>query len=191
MEKRQEAEKIVKTHVLWSIGAGFVPIPFLDIAAVTLIQLDMLKQLCRLYEVDYYESKGKATLSTVTGSTFARIGASAIKSLPGIGTILGSVSMPILSGASTYAIAQAVMMHFESEGDLFDLNLDTFKQVYKDHLQKGKEYASKLNKERQTSKASSSNSVFKELEELLELKNKGAISEEEFEAQKQKLLERL
>jgi uncharacterized protein (DUF697 family) len=191
MEKRQEAEKIVKTHVIWSIGAGFVPIPFLDIAAVTLIQLDMLKQLCRLYEVDYYESKGKATLSTVTGSTFARIGASAIKSLPGIGTILGSVSMPILSGASTYAIAQAVMMHFESEGDLFDLDLDTFKQVYKDHLQKGKEYASKLNKERQTSKASSSNSVFKELEELLELKNKGVISEEEFEAQKQKLLERL
>lgn len=191
MEKRQEAEKIVKTHVIWSIGAGFVPIPFLDIAAVTLIQLDMLKQLCRLYEVDYYESKGKATLSTVTGSTFARIGASAIKSLPGLGTILGSVSMPILSGASTYAIAQAVMLHFESEGDLFDLDLDTFKQVYKDHLQKGKEYASKLNKERQTSKASSSNSVFKELEELLELKNKGAISEEEFEAQKQKLLERL
>ena len=191
MEKRQEAEKIVKTHVIWSIGAGFVPIPILDIAAVTLIQLDMLKQLCRLYEVDYYESKGKATLSTVTGSTFARIGASAIKSLPGLGTILGSISMPILSGASTYAIAQAVLMHFESEGDLFDLNLDTFKQVYKDHLQKGKEYASKLNKERQTSKASSSNSVFKELEELLELKNKGVISEEEFEAQKQKLLDRL
>ena len=191
MEKRQEAEKIVKTHVIWSIGAGFVPIPILDIAAVTLIQLDMLKQLCRLYEVDYSESKGKATLSTVTGSTFARIGASAIKSLPGLGTILGSVSMPILSGASTYAIAQAVMMHFESEGDLFDLNIDTFKQVYKDHLQKGKEYASKLNKERQTAKASSSNSVFKELEKLLELKEKGVISEEEYEAQKQKLLERL
>jgi uncharacterized protein (DUF697 family) len=191
MEKRNEAEKIVKTHVIWAIGAGFVPIPILDIAAVTLIQLDMLKQLCRLYEVDYLESKGKATLSTVTGSTFARIGASAIKAIPGIGTILGSVSMPILSGASTYAIAQAVILHFDSEGDLFNLNIETFKQVYKDHLQKGKEYASKLHKERQTAKASASNSVFKELERLLELKEKGIITEEEFETQKQKLLDRL
>jgi len=190
MEKRQEAEKIVKAHVIWSIGAGFVPIPILDIAAVTLIQLDMLKQLCRLYEVDYSESKGKATLFTVTGTTFARLGASAIKAIPGIGTILGSVSMPILSGASTYAIAQAVIRHFDSEGDLFDIDVEKFKRVYKENLKKGKEFASKLYNERKASKASS-NEVFKKLEELLQLKEKGIITEEEFEAQKQKLLERL
>src|SRR4051812_47831293 len=35
------AQKIVRDHVLWSIGAGLVPIPLMDVAAVTAIQNEM------------------------------------------------------------------------------------------------------------------------------------------------------
>ncbi|MCP4344489.1 MAG: DUF697 domain-containing protein [Desulfobacterales bacterium] len=146
MERRTQADKIVKKHVLWAIGGGVVPIPLLDIAAVSLVQVDMLKQLCRLYGVSYSESKGKAILSAVAGSSLASVGASAIKTIPWVGTILGGVSMPILSGASTYALAQAIVLHFESDGNLFDIDLEMVKNVYKENFKKGKEFASNLKK---------------------------------------------
>ncbi|MCP4111388.1 MAG: DUF697 domain-containing protein [Desulfobacteraceae bacterium] len=146
MERRTQADKIVKKHVLWAIGGGVVPIPLLDIAAVSLVQVDMLKQLCRLYGVSYSESKGKAILSAVAGSSLASVGASAIKTIPWVGTILGGVSMPILSGASTYALAQAIVLHFESDGNLFDIDMEMIKKVYKENFKKGKEFASNLKK---------------------------------------------
>ena len=188
MNNQQElTENIIKEHVLWSLGAGLVPIPVLDVLAVTAIQLDMLKQISRVYAQNYSESSGKAMLSAVTGSTFARIGASMIKAIPGIGTILGSVSMPILSGASTYAIGKAVCMHFESGGDLFNINFDSMKQAYEDFMSKGKEVAQSLQKRQK----SSSQDTIKRLEELMQLKEKGVITEEEFERKKQELLTQL
>jgi len=57
--KREEADKIIKSHVLWAVGAGLVPLPLFDVAAVTAIQMDMLKQLAALYQVDYSTSTGK------------------------------------------------------------------------------------------------------------------------------------
>ncbi len=181
------ADSIIKEHVLWSLGAGLVPIPVLDVLAVSVIQLDMLKQIARIYEINYSESSGKAMLSAVTGSTFARMGASMIKAIPGIGTILGGISMPILSGASTYAIGKAVGMHFESGGDLFNVDLGNLKNMYEDFMGKGKEVAQSLQKRQK----SSSQDTIKRLEELVQLKEKGLITDEEFERKKQELLTQL
>ncbi|MEN9229613.1 MAG: DUF697 domain-containing protein [Thermostichus sp. DG02_5_bins_236] len=95
-----DADSIIRSHVLWAMGAGLIPIPFVDITAVTAIQLDMLKELAELYDVDYSKNAGKAFVSALTGSTFASIGSSIVKILPGIGSVLGGVSMSLLSGAS-------------------------------------------------------------------------------------------
>jgi uncharacterized protein (DUF697 family) len=190
MDKRKRAEKILKEHVLWSLGAGLLPIPVIDVIAVSFVQLNMLKQFCRLYEKSFSESEGKATLSALTGGTLARLGATMLKALPGIGTIIGGVSMSIMSGASTYAVARVAIRHFESGGDFFDFDLDTAKKVYDEEFEKGKEYASTLEEERKAS-GTSSDDVVKKLEQLAQLKEKGILTEEEFETQKQKLLERL
>lgn len=191
MENQQQAEKIIKEHVLWALGAGVVPIPLIDVAAVTLVQLDMLKQLCRLYGKNYSDSEGKVLLSALTGGTLARLGASALKALPGIGTLIGGVSMTIMSGASTYAVGRVAIMHFISGGALFDLDLNSAKKVYEEEFEKGKTYASNLEKEKQQTASSSPDDIIAKLEKLAQLKEKGVITEEEFEAQKQKLLERL
>lgn len=190
MEKRQKTGKIIKEHVLWALGAGLVPLPLLDVAAVTLVQLDMLKQLCRLYEKNYSDSEGKVILSALTGGTLARLGASALKALPGIGTLIGGISMTIMSGASTYAVGRVAMMHFASGGNLFDLDVNSAKKVYEEEFEKGKTYASNLEKEKKTA-SSTPDEVISKLEKLAQLKEKGIITEEEFDAQKQKLLERL
>ena len=80
--KERNAEKIVSTHVLWSLGAGLMPLPLFDIVAVTAIQVDMLNQLANEYDVDFSASTGKTFVAALTGVTFARIGASMLKVIP-------------------------------------------------------------------------------------------------------------
>lgn len=190
MEPRKRIEQIIKEHVLWSLGAGLVPLPLVDVAAVTVVQLDMIKQICRIYGKDYSDSEGKVLLSALTGGTLARLGASALKALPGLGTLIGGLSMSIMSGASTYAVGRVAIMHFETGGTLFDIDLETAKKKYADEFERGKAYASNLDKEKKAA-SSSSDDVITRLEKLAQLKEKGVLTDEEFETQKQKLLERL
>lgn len=148
----ERARKVVVEHVFWSVGGGLLPIPLLDIAAVTAIQLDMLKQLCALYGVTYALSSGKAFVSALAGSLLARMGANAVKLIPGIGTLLGGVSMSILSGASTYAVGMVAIKHFEAGGTLGDLDPKSAKRDYDAEFEKGRDFASRAAKEKRGSK---------------------------------------
>ena len=103
---RKEADHVVRKHVLYSMGAGLVPVPLIDIAAVTAVQIDMLRQLAVLYGADYDATKGKAFASALAGGTFARIGASVVKSIPGVGTIVGGMSMVVLQALQPTLLAK-------------------------------------------------------------------------------------
>ncbi len=185
MGDRTKAEKIIHQHILWSIGAGLVPIPILDIAAVSGIQLDMLKQLSSLYGVRYSESEGKVWLSALSGSILAKVAANAIKLIPGIGSIVGGASMAAVSGASTYALGQIAVKHFESSGDLSNLDMNAAKRTYEEELEKGKQVASRMAKDKD---AKGAKDAFEKLERAKELLDKGVISEDDFDAMKKKLL---
>lgn len=182
---RERADRIIKTHVIWAVGAGLMPVPLLDIAAVTGIQLDMLKQLCSLYQVRYTESQGKSWVASLSGSIMARMGASALKAVPIIGSILGGVSMSALSGAATYAVGQVTIAEFETGADFETANVEKAREAYADELEKGKEVAAQMAKNRGSAE------VFEKLEKLSALKQKGVLSEGEYEEQKKKLLEQL
>jgi len=196
MSKKIAANNIVTKHVFWALGGGLIPIPLVDFAAVTAIQMDMLSQLAKLYEVEYTEATGKKLVVALTGTTFAKLGSSFIKIVPGVGTLLGGLSMSVLSGASTYAVGQVAIEHFESGGNLFNVDLESAKKKYKDAFEEGKEVASNLKKEQEAAEAGAdgkdeTDDVFEALEKLGQLRDKGIITEEEFQAQKKKLLNRV
>jgi len=196
MSKRSEANSLINKHVLWALGGGLIPIPIVDFAAVTAIQMDMLSQLAKLYNVEYTEATGKKLVVALTGTTFAKLGSSFIKVIPGIGTVLGGLSMSVLSGASTYAVGQVAIEHFESGGTLFNVDLESAKKMYKDAFEEGKEVASNIKKEQEAAEADSdadeqTKDVIDALERLGSLREKGIITEEEFQAQKEKLLNRV
>jgi hypothetical protein len=129
---------------------------------------------------------GKTFVSALTGSTFAKIGATLVKAIPGIGTILGGVSMSALSGASTYAIGQVAIHHLETNNDFLNIDLAWAKGAYNEAFEQGKQVVSNLAEEKEAAQ-----DIFQALEKLGQLKEKGVITPEEFEAQKQKLLDRL
>jgi len=187
MSQRTDAESIIRTHVLWAMGGGLIPIPLVDFAAVTAIQLEMLQQLAQLYGVDYSRSNGKAFVSALTGTTLARLGASFLKAIPGVGTLVGGASMALTSGASTYAVGQVAVNHFTNAGTLSNFVEEQVKTAYNEAFERGKGYVSDLEKD----KGSDAAKIYEALEQLGKLKDQGILTEEEFQAKKQELLARL
>ena len=140
--RSKHADTIIRNHVIWSMGAGFIPVVVADVLAITALQLDMIRQMCKVYEVDFSETQGKAIVTTLTGSTLARIGAgSVVKLIPVLGTIAGGAALSVLAGASTYAIGQVFKRHFESGGTILDFDPARLKKMYKEQFEKGKKMA--------------------------------------------------
>ncbi len=186
LELDAASDKIIRTHTVWAICAGAMPLPLFDIAAVTAVQMDALKQLAKLHGVDYSGATGKNFVTALTGSTFARLGASLIKVIPGVGSAIGGVSMMAMSGASTYAVCQVAVNHFKTKGDFLDVDLEPAKSAYKEALEKGKKFAKSFEgKEKQA------NSTYDLLKELEHLKSEGLLTEEEFEKKREEVLGRL
>ncbi len=188
--KERNAEKIINTHVLWSLGAGLMPLPLFDIVAVTAIQVDMLNQLADEYDADFSDSTGKTFVAALTGVTFARIGASMLKVIPGVGSVIGGLSMSAMSGASTYAVGHVAKGYFAAGADLSDVDVDKAKEAYSQKFQQGKQVVSDLETEKQAS-SETYKAAFEAIATLEKLIEKGLVTQEEFESLKGKLLERL
>jgi uncharacterized protein (DUF697 family) len=182
MADSSNSTAVIKQHVIWAVGAGLVPVPLIDFVAVTAIQVDLIRQLCTLHGVSYEEATGKMWVGALTGGAFARIGASALKAIPGIGSLLGGLSMSIASGASTWAVGQVVDKHLASGGTMTNFNVDAAKRQYESEYERGKEVA------KEASENKGAKDVFAKLDKLGELKSKGVITEAEFEAKKKELL---
>ncbi len=189
MEKAEDVEKLIRRHTGFAMAAGAIPIPLVDIAAVTAIQLDLMKELAHQYNVDYSRERGKvlatALIGTTVGNLLGRAGASAIKAIPGIGTILGIGSMAVFAGASTFALGKIFEHHFKEGGTLFDFDVEAMKDKFRDFFKRGKRVAEEIRKNPERE------DIVETIAKLQELKNSGAITEKEYESTKKELLAKL
>lgn len=139
--KIEEAQDIVQTSMYFAIGLGIVPVPIFDFVAVTVIQLDMLRRLCKLYEIKFMEGKGKNILGALVGggfsATLSPVLASLTKLIPLVGTTLGALSMPVIAGASTYAVGKVFIQHFESGGTFLNFDPKAVKAFYAEQFKEG------------------------------------------------------
>lgn len=195
MNRKEQAQKIVQNHMLFAGGAGLVPIPGIDMVAVTAVQIEMLRQLSNLYEHNFSENQIKSYLSAFTGGILARLGSSALKGIPVIGTALGSATMALTSSASTYAIGQVFASHYEAGGTNDNFDAEAFRKLYEQELKKGKEMAKNVGKSTQVNAAETpqkeipkTNDIVDQIKMLGDLKDKGLLSDDEFKAAKTKLL---
>ena len=194
--KTSHANTIIKNHIVWSMGAGFIPVPIADLFAVTAVQLDMIRQLSNLYEVDFKETSGKAIITSLSGASVARMGAGAVKFIPGVGSVLGGVTLAVLSGASTYALGEVFKAHFEKGGTFLDFDVSRIKRMYDEQFEKGKEVAKELHKEEEAKKEKEKEEEkvdkkdpLQRIKDLGEMKEKGLLTEEEFNLLKKKVID--
>ncbi len=139
-ERDRHADTVIRNHVLFSMASGAIPVALADLAAVSAVQLDMVRNLCEVYGVDFSTKRGKALVTSITTAALARAGAaSLVKLVPVAGTLIGSVTGGVLAGASSYGLGQAFKTHLSAGGTFLDLDVDRLKRIYREQFEKGKE----------------------------------------------------
>lgn len=147
-DRLKKSDKVIRNHVAWSMGAGLIPIPIADVFAVSAVQLDMVKQLANTFDIDFRETEGKALITSLVGSSIARVMAGgAAKLIPGLGSVVGGGAMALLSGASTYALGEVFKEHFQTGGTFLDFDVDRLRKYYDEKFEKGKKVAKDIKKE--------------------------------------------
>ncbi len=184
-EIKKSSEEIISNHIIFAMTAGAIPVPVADIVAVSAIQYDMIRQLAAFYKIDYDSDRGKTLASSLAGAAVSRLGASAFKAIPGVGTLLGIGSQMVMAGATTYALGKIFEAHFSRGKGLESLNIESVKGQYRDLLNKGKDYAKELKK------TFNRDDVFETISKLKQLKDSGAITDDEFFETKEKLLKKI
>jgi uncharacterized protein (DUF697 family) len=134
-QRDQAASKLVDRFAIWSGVAGLVPVPVVDVIAVGGLQLQMLRRLSQIYNVEFSENRGKALIAALAGcmipATSGMGAASALKAIPIVNILAAGFVMPVLSAGATYAIGKAFVQHFESGGTLLDFNPPDYRDFVK------------------------------------------------------------
>jgi uncharacterized protein (DUF697 family) len=134
------ATKLVDRFSLWSGAAGLVIlVPVADMAVVGALQLQMLRRISEIYGVPFSENLGKSLIASLAGvvipASAASTAASALKSLPVVGTGIGSLTMSAASAGITYLIGHTFIQHFASGGTLLDFNPPDYREFIKSHAE--------------------------------------------------------
>lgn len=134
-ECRREALHLLRRRVIAASGAGLIPSPFLDLATIAAIQLELVKALAALYNVSFRESLGKSLLASLTGGALPFLVApslcSLLKVVPLVGFPAGALSVSTVGAATTYAVGRVFIMHFSSGGTLLDFDPQAMRSHYR------------------------------------------------------------
>jgi uncharacterized protein (DUF697 family) len=138
-DRNSRATKVVERFSFWSGVAGLLPIPFVDLAAVAAVQIQMLRLISQIYDVPFSENRGKALIAGLFGTVIpvsAGVGmASVVKSIPIAGTAVGALATPALAVAATYAIGKVFIQHFASGGTLLDFEPPNYREFISREMQ--------------------------------------------------------
>jgi uncharacterized protein (DUF697 family) len=94
---------------------GALPIPFVDVVMLSGLQSRMIYALARLYGQPLTAGRFLEVAGSLGLGLLMRMGArSAVKNIPWVGTILGSVTGGVMGGASTYALGRAFCYYYQA-----------------------------------------------------------------------------
>ena len=145
------AENTIKNHIIASMGLSLIPVPLVDVSALTATQLSMLQKLCLYYDIPFEEGELKPLLTALISGATPVLGlvgiSSLVKAIPGIGTLAGTASLSVMAGAITYAVGQTFILHFAAGGTLADLDMQQAKAFFKQEVKNGKQFVKTLKDE--------------------------------------------
>ena len=132
--RQEQAMEIVKVSMAWSCGAGLIPMPLLDMAAIAAVQVRMLQNLAAFYDIPFKKNVAKSLVASLLGGTGAFLVAgplgSLVKIVPLVGPLASIVVSPAAAAATTYAVGKVFIQHFESGGTFLNLNPDEVRKYY-------------------------------------------------------------
>lgn len=135
-ERDAKALKIVETYSVYATGAGFIPVPLIDMAAITAIQIKMLAEVARAYDQKFEADRARPILASLIGGfASTSLGYSLgnyvlLKSVPLVGPVLSALSLPASAAVVTWAVGKVFIQHFASGGTLLDFDPEKTRTQY-------------------------------------------------------------
>jgi len=141
-ERSEKAQKVTSTAAKWAAGAGLVPVPLLDVAGVAGVQLKLVHDLAKLYDIPFAKDRAKALIAALVGGGVPSVLSSGVfslvKAVPVVGPLAGIALMPALAAAATVALGRVFTQHFEAGGTLLDFDPDKTRAYFQQELEREK-----------------------------------------------------
>ncbi|MFK7983172.1 MAG: DUF4332 domain-containing protein [Saprospiraceae bacterium] len=140
IDRIKEANKITNRKTIYAAGAGLIPFPIVDTAALLGVQLTMLQSIANLYEVEFKEHIAQSLIGSLI-SSISSIGV--IKLIPGLGTLAGGATAAITGATATYALGRVFTQHFDQGGTLLDFDPVSSREYYHKEFENGQLFIAK------------------------------------------------
>ena len=128
----RKARQAVKEHAGYCAAAALVPGAFIGSLAVSAMQLKMLADLSKIYEVPFTQSKAKAALAAGSGGLLNLILTSNpatqitrnffMATMPWIAVPMRFLASPLIMAGYSYLLGQAFIRHYENGGDYINFD---------------------------------------------------------------------
>lgn len=151
------AERIIDNAMAASMGLGILPLPLIDSAGIMGIQLYMMRELSKTYQIEFSLIRSQAFVTSLIaglGSVSVATGlfGSLVKLIPVFGSFAGALTLPVIAGAVTYALGRLCIQSF-SQNKQIPLSISqSTRRSFERYFKKGVEAANSLNNSRSKDK---------------------------------------
>jgi uncharacterized protein (DUF697 family) len=132
-QRLKAARGTVRYYRRWTIAMAAAPIPLVDAALVSGVQIRMVIRLAKLYGVPFERVRVVSLVSALFGgwtpyTISTGVAGAAARMAPGVGTVIGIATSVGTSTLATEAIGQMFIQHFERGGTLLDFEPRKYRQ---------------------------------------------------------------
>lgn len=143
------AARIIDGSMVLAAGAGAIPLPVWDMAAIIGVQVKMLADLSSLYGVPFQKELGRTAVLALIGGLSPGLLAQGslgifLKVLPGIGSVVSALAQPALAAGVTYGIGRVYANHLETGGTLLSFSAKDFKDTMAEEVKSGMKRVSEI-----------------------------------------------
>ena len=140
--KEQEADAIIRRYALYGTAAGLIPSFGLDVAALTAIQVKMIRELANLYEYDVNDQMIRMSITTgitaLGGRLLTGIATSITKAFSPLKFLIGGATQAALSGFTTAEIGKIYQARMSSGENPADITVSEIVNHIVSQVQEGK-----------------------------------------------------
>lgn len=142
------ADRSIRNHMFSASAIGLVPVPFVDVAAITAVQAALVRRLAIIYGTTYSEQAVRNTIGALVGGVIGHnagvMTAISLARFVPFGGLFSLASLSAIAGGTTYALGRVFQRHFENGGSVSDIVIDNVQGFFGEQFEQGKKIVAKM-----------------------------------------------